>query len=331
MALTGSQYDSIMHDYDEQQSRDRSISKQRLDDVHTRIPEFAALEEQLHSLHGDAAIRFVSGDKDALVSLHDKVRVIEANKAALLKDHGFPADYLEPVYRCPDCKDTGYIDNVKCHCFRQKEARILYQHSNLDKLLETENFDKLSESYLSGEELEHFRRTVRCCHSFIDDFDTQYRNICFYGSVGTGKSFLSCCIAHDLLESGHSVLYFSAVKFFELLSDAAFHKNSGLSLSEVMRDINDCDLLIIDDLGTEVANQFTISNLFSCINERHLNQRSTIISTNLSLEKLRDLYSDRVFSRISCYYELNKLTGPDIRIESKKTQRCKKESEDFPK
>jgi DNA replication protein DnaC len=311
-----------MRSYESQQREDRSIAEQRKETVYSRIPGYADLDARLLELHTSAAAQFAAGNRSVLNELRKAVRDIEEKKAGLLIANDLPADYLEPVYKCPDCMDTGYINNEKCHCFRQKEISILYKQSNLDKLLQEENFSRLSDRYYSGDDLEHFKKAVTWCHSFIDDFGSEYQNLFFYGTVGTGKSFLSCCIAHDLLNSGHSVLYFSAIHFFELLSQVTFHSKD-LSASDTMDDLAHCDLLIIDDLGTEITNQFTVSSLFSCLNERHLNQKATILSTNLSLEEIRDRYSDRVFSRITCYYQLCKLTGPDIRIENKKQQNRK--------
>lgn len=323
MSLSNSQYDSIMREYSAQQTLDRNLLDQRTEEVCSLIPEYSNLKKELDKLHEETADRFLSGDKNALIELRAKVTDIINKQDQLLIQNGFSSNYLEAIYKCPDCQDTGYIGNEKCHCFRQKEARILYQHSNLEAVLQTENFSKLSEKYYSGADLEHFRKAVQNCHDFIDEFDSHHRNICFMGSVGTGKSFLSCCIAHDLIDSGHSVLYFSAVRLFQLLTEASFRKESSLSISSVMDDFSECDLLIIDDLGTENTTQFMASNLFSCINERINRNKSTIISTNLSLEEIRDRYSDRIFSRITSCYEIYRLECPDIRIENKIDQKRK--------
>jgi DNA replication protein DnaC len=135
--------------------------------------------------------------------------------------------------------------------------------------------------------------------------------------VGTGKSFLSGCIAKELIENGHSVIYFSASGLFETLSQFSFDYKNKDELHGIYEDLYSCDLLIIDDLGTELTNNFVTSQLFSCLNERHMRRKSTIISTNLSLEELRNRYSDRIFSRITSNYNLCKLSGPDIRIYKK--------------
>lgn len=116
--------------------------------------------------------------------------MLSAQKQQLLKEHGYPADYLDPVYDCPDCQDTGYLpDHSKCHCMKQKIAHYLYEQSGLENLLETENFSHLSTDYYQGEDLTRFKKTVQNARKFVSDFSSHYRNLLFYGTVGTGKSF----------------------------------------------------------------------------------------------------------------------------------------------
>ena len=136
-----------------------------------------------------------------------------------------------------------------------------------------------------------------------------------YGSTGVGKTFLSHCIARELLKTAHCVLYFSAFDLFDKLAQNTFARKTETDPGEDF--IYDCDLLIIDDLGTELSNSFTTSQLFICLNERILRQKPTIISTNLALEDIKSIYSERTFSRISSNYTLLRLTGDDIRIQKK--------------
>ena len=227
---------------------------------------------------------------------------------------GFPADYLEPIYDCKDCKDTGYVDGHKCHCFRQAEISLLYEQSNISRMLEKENFSTLSYEYYQGEDLIRFQNAVEECKKFTQNFRLDYRNLFFYGTVGTGKSFLSGCIAKELLEAGNSVIYFSAAGLFEALSQLSFDYKNKDELHGIYDGLYQCDLLIIDDLGTELTNNFVTSQFFSCLNERHMRRKSTIISTNLSLEELRNRYSDRIFSRITSNYTICKLSGTDVRM-----------------
>ena len=158
------------------------------------------------------------------------------------------------------------------------------------------------------------------CRNFIKNFNQDYHNILFYGTVGTGKSFLSGCIAKELIDQGCSVIYFSSSSLFDMLARYSFDYKEKEALQDFCEDIYGCDLLIIDDLGTEITNTFVASQLFSCLNERGLRKKAMIISTNLSLEELRDRYSDRIFSRITSFFSLCKLTGQDIRICKKRNR-----------
>jgi DNA replication protein DnaC len=239
---------------------------------------------------------------------------IAARKKALLIANGYPEDYLNVKPECPYCGDTGFIDGVKCRCFKRKEIEILYDQSHLEELAREQNFDKLSESYYHGDDLKRFRIASNACRRMAAEFDSVFRNLYLYGTVGTGKSFLSICIAKEVLESGHSVLYFSAAALFDKLSMYSFDVRVKDELRSFTNDLYTCDLLIIDDLGTELTNQFISAQLFTCLNERHLGRKSTVISTNLSLKEMQARYSDRVFSRITNDYELYKLTGSDIRV-----------------
>ena len=159
------------------------------------------------------------------------------------------------------------------------------------------------------------KQAVELCMDFIRTFDGEFKNLFFYGDTGTGKTFLSNCVAKELLDTGHSVIYFSSSSLFHIFEKNDFGREEGVS--EDYQNIFGCDLLIIDDLGTELPNSFTTSRLFLCLNERILRQKSTIISTNLGLQQLVDIYSERTFSRISSNYTMIKLFGNDIRLQKK--------------
>lgn len=323
MALTNSQYEAIQKKYERRRDVHRSLGRSRQEEVYAAIPEFQQLAESVSTLSVASARRMLEGDDDALDVLHRQLTEIASRQKQLLIQNGFPADYLDPDYDCPDCRDTGYIlteDGMrrKCHCFRQQEISLLYAQSHIQELIERENFSVLSYEYYQGEDLRRFEAAVGISRKFIREFGEVCRNLFFYGTVGTGKSFLSGCIARELLQRGCSVLYFSAASLFDTLARYTFDGRLKDSLQDFCEDLYGCDLLIVDDLGTEITNSFVTSALFSCLNERHLRGRSTLISTNISLEELRDRYSDRIFSRISSGFTLCKLTGPDIRILKKR-------------
>lgn len=314
MPLTNIQYDRIFRQYEEKQRIGRLETEKRRAEVYERIPKYSELEDRTASLSVAQGKKLLSGDADALETLRKDLTRLKEEKKQLLLDAGFPADYLEPFYSCPDCRDTGYRNREKCHCFRQAEISLLYEQSGIQDLLKQNNFTLLSYEYYAGEALALFQNAVKTCRSFIKNFNSDYHNLFFYGTVGTGKSFLSCCVAKELMDRGYSVIYFGATGLFDLLSDAAFHTQNRDERQNAYADLYQCDLLIIDDLGTELTNQFTSSQLFSLLNERHLGKKSTLVSTNFTLAQLRDRYSDRIFSRITSNYEVCRLAGEDIRM-----------------
>ena len=318
MALTKTQYDTIKRSYEEKQTRNMRLLMQRRQQVYAQLPEYQELESSVGAISVAHARLLLEGDEAALGDLKRQLAQNAQRRKALLTQAGYPEDYLEPSFDCPDCQDTGYIGGEKCHCFRQQEITLLYEQSGIQEMIARENFDTLSTAYYEGEDLQRFENAALISHKFVDNFKKVYQNLLFYGTVGTGKSFLSGCIARELLSQGMSVIYFSAGGLFESLARYSFDAKAKDTLYNFCRDIYNSDLVIIDDLGTEVTNSFVTSQLFSLLNERHLRQKATIISTNLNLEEMRDRYSDRIFSRITSNYSLCKLTGPDIRMYKKR-------------
>ncbi len=325
MALNNAQYESIIRDYENIRDANRHTLESRKAEVYQAVPEYRELEDSISTLSVSAAKAMLAGDDNARDRLHDSLLHIRQRQQALLTSAGLPVDYLKPIYRCPACEDTGYITDEnnlkqKCSCFRQREISILYSQSNIQDMISRENFSTLSTEYYQGEDLRRFESAVDLCRNFIKNFNQDYHNILFYGTVGTGKSFLSGCIAKELIDKGYSVIYFSSSGLFDMLARYSFDYKEKEALQDFCEDIYGCDLLIIDDLGTEITNTFVSSQLFSCLNERGLRKKAIIISTNLSLEELRDRYSDRIFSRITSSFSLCKLTGQDIRICKKRNR-----------
>lgn len=323
MALTNSQHDTIIRGFEAKQNRNRRLLEERTAYVYSHIEGYKEIDESVSSISVEQGKKLLEGDTGALDELKSILANLSSMKKQLLVSADLPEDYLEPIYDCPDCKDTGYHNGVKCHCFKDAEITLLYEQSGIHEMLECENFSTLSYDYYEGDDLLRFKNTVTTCKNFINNFNSGYHNLFFYGTVGTGKSFLSGCVAKELIESGHSVIYFSASALFDVLSKAKFDYRSPEELHKAYEDLFACDLLIVDDLGTEYTNNLVNSELFSLINERHLKQKAVIISTNLSLEDFRNRYSDRIFSRITSNYEICKITGPDIRMYKKKLQNRK--------
>lgn len=318
MALSNSQYDSIIRTYEARQLEHQREYRARLAGIREQLPEYEALEREESALFLRKADCLLDEKQQDALLISEEIELVKARKANLLAKAGYPEDYLTVQYTCPHCKDTGYINGVKCQCFRQASVALLYEQSGIQELLQQDNFASLSYEFYEGEDLTRFKNAVTTCKNFIRNFNSDYHNLFFYGTVGTGKSFLSGCVAKELIEKGNLVIYFSASQLFHELSRHSFDYHSRDELSDLREDLFGCDLLIIDDLGTELTNSFVASQLFSCLNERHIRKKATLISTNLSLQELRDRYSDRIFSRITSNYEVCKLTGPDIRMYRKR-------------
>ena len=321
MPLTNKQYDAIMREYDRRQYRNYRTQCARRDEVFQKIPRIREIEEQISSFSIAQAEKLfldeqgTGADPRALEDLRRGLTALRQEKELLLKGQGYPADYLEMHYTCPACQDTGYIGRRKCDCFRREEIRLLYSSSRLEEALSKENFSTLSFDVYDAAQKAAMPAVSGACQRFVQSFDQEFQKLMLYGPVGTGKTFLTNCIAKELLDSSHSVVYFTAFQLFEQFSPS--YGDAGSAEGQCHDAILDSDLLILDDLGTELLNTFTVSRLFQVLNERALRRRSTIISTNLSLKDFRDLYSERIFSRITSSYTLLKFTGSDIRIRRK--------------
>jgi len=323
MVLSNSQYEQLMTIYYERQVRSNILAQDRYDEVLAKIPAFEEQEDKIRELSlSYARAKLTKGLQEG--DIQNEIDNISKEKERLLIAHGYPADYLKPVYYCKDCKDTGYIGSQKCHCFEKEIVNFLYSQSNIKEILERENFAHFSLDFYPDDYMEettgqtprdNMRNILSTAKEFVANFDEMPGNLLLYGNTGVGKTFLTNCIAKELLDTSHTVVYLTSLKLFDILETYKFDRD----MSQTEKDasisyILDSDLLIIDDLGTELNNSFTSSQLYHCIDSRLNQRKSTIISTNLSFDDLRENYSERIFSRLTSNYTLLKLTGDDIRL-----------------
>ncbi len=301
--------------------------KNRILEINEAIPEIKEIDDQISEI---ALIEVrarlsnrINGDSQT-VDYGSEMKALNEKKTELLVSHGYPADYLDQIYNCPICKDWGEINNQVCSCVKELRIKELYQRSNLHQLLEKENFetfslDVYSDQPFKGMELtprENAQRILNKSINFVENFDEIHDNILIYGGPGLGKTFISNCIAKSLLDKGHTVLYLSSNELFnEVLSNYIMSRNEKLkdTLEAVYDYVYSSDLLIIDDLGTEVVNSFVRSQFFEIINKRILTNKSTLISSNLGLGELQESYTHRVVSRLVDKYVLFPVYGNDIR------------------
>ncbi len=307
------------------------ILQQRKEQIYQEIPEIYEIDQTIASGSLSAAkARILSGFGENAPSISDirsRNRELSQKKLTLLTEHGYPADYLEPQYHCRKCQDTGYVNQTACSCLRQMIIDEMYRQSNLRNILEVENFNTFSLDYYSKEASEgetyspyvNMSNILQRSHRFTEEFDQRHENILIYGETGLGKTFLTNCIAKQLLDTGHTVLYLSANELFEqVLSRYIMSSKKTSELSALYDHIFSCDFLIIDDLGTELTNNFTLSQFFEIVNQRILSRRSTLISTNLTIKQLQERYTERIMSRLVADYMVFYIYGNNIRYQKRK-------------
>lgn len=322
MAIGKSRFQEILHEYDRIRTEHAMTELARRNEVYQLIPAIREIDEEIPHISVMSAKRMVMDPAyDCKKVLADQIRELTLEKRSLLVAGGFPEDYLDHIYDCPVCKDTGYVGDQMCTCLKKRLTQVRYERSNLMEILDRENFSTFRTNYYSAERksreqlspLENIEQVLDQCWSFVDLFDdVPGQNLLIYGPAGVGKTFLSHCIAKELLDRDKSVIYLTSHQFFEKLADYTFRRDE--ENEHILEDFLDCELLIIDDLGTELHNNFVNSQLFLCVNERILRRKSTVINTNLSLSQLSQTYSERVFSRMVQSYRMINIYGEDIRI-----------------
>lgn len=319
MSLNNSQYNEIMKVYGERQLQNYHDQKARIEKAYAAIPELKVLDERVSGVSLEAAEALVRGDRSLKEALPETIAALTSKKRELLRAHGLPADELDPRYQCLDCHDTGFTpDGRKCHCFRALETKLLYRQSNVSDIVERENFsvfdlsrfdDTRQLSETGGRTNRVYMQTVEnYLKKYCVNFDQEHKSVILMGKPGTGKTFLVNCVTKELLDSGHSVIYLSSTDFFEALSTRRPEED------EMADHILESDLLVIDDLGTELSNSFTVSRLFYVVNHRLVTNKPVIISTNLNFQSMNETYSERVVSRIMAGYEIIPLYGQDQRL-----------------
>ena len=338
MSYNQENYRRIRQEYEHKYLRAREDADRRRAEVTRALPALAAIDRQL-STTGLELMRLSlehGADSEArsaaLDALRQKNTELQALRGRILTDAGYPADYTALRYECEACSDTGYLDDGKmCRCMRDKLVAAGYASSGLGALLRQQTFDNYSLDYFKTDErtyrtMSHAYHTMR---EFAQQFSSGERenerrgeSLLLVGGTGLGKTHLSTAVARTVLDAGFDVLYTSAVDLLGNFEMARFGNSGAAGEGSVTADTSryfDCDLLIIDDLGTEVANQFTISCLYNVINTRLSTRRATIISTNLMQDELRRRYWDRITSRLFGEYKILLFLGTDVRAQKVKT------------
>ena len=325
---------NILNEYNKKKSKAEYEAEVRKQELYKNHPELQEIDNKLSSLGISTAKSLINNnDKTLLDNLNKNIESLKEKKKNILKSLNLSEDYFLPHYECSICKDSGYITNPDystsmCSCLKQKLYDEQYNKSNMSNL-DVQNFNNFSDLLYSNvpdkdkyhTELsprENINLIKNICIDFIKNFDDKSKkNLLFTGNTGLGKTFLSSCIANELIKLGKNVLYQTSPVMLDSIIDYRFGKTKD---SNILDSILNVDLLIIDDLGTECINNMKFTELFNIINTRLLNQNKitkTIISTNLSLKNLYATYDERIVSRIVGNYDICYFFGDDIRFKKR--------------
>lgn len=329
--MNNSDFQKILQEYEKRHIQEVKSLEERKSKIYKEIPRIKEIDEELTDFSLITIKGILNNKNDAIKALNDKFDTLKLEKAKLLKEAGFPKDFLSMHYTCPLCKDSGYISQdgltVMCSCLQQKILDAKYNDSNvstaknqtfetfdLNLYSDVANKEKYNSTISPRKNMENIKKVTL---NFVDNFDDEnVKNLLFSGGTGLGKTYLSNCIVSSLLNKGKTVIYQTAPVMLDKLIAEMFDKNNvSNSFSE---NLLTADLLVIDDLGTETMNSLKFSELYKIINTRLLNQNNkitkTIISTNLSLQQLFETYDERLVSRFVGHYDIFKFFGEDIRF-----------------
>ena len=325
--------ESILIEYEQQRRLAELDLENRKKNIYRKYPHLYEIDENISKLS-------ILKTKNALlnnqnnIEIENEINNLKKEKIAFLKKEKIDISYFSPNYNCKKCKDTGFITypdkkSQMCSCLKQKLINISYNKSNLNNL-QKENFNNFNLKKFSNivdikkynmniSPQENIKAIKNACLDFINNFDNpDTKNLLFTGNTGLGKTYMSNCIANELLNKGKTVLYQTAPLLLETIIDNKFNKYKTSENNDFYNQVLTSDLLIIDDLGTESLNSVKLSELFTIINSRSLNLNNkitkTLISTNLSIEKIFSIYEERIGSRIAGFYDIYYFFGEDLRL-----------------
>lgn len=315
MAYNRENFLKIKEEFERKRAAHRAEADGRLRTLHERFPELCQIDAALSDT-GRRVFEEIRKGKDGIdarmAALREENLELQAVRARFLTDHGYPADYTDVTYDCPICRDTGSVGTKMCDCFRRELAYAGYESSGIGALIHDQSFENFSLQYYRSDPhaLDLAENALRICRDYAEHF-TAGSNLLMRGETGLGKTHLSTSIARVLIDRGMDAVYETSPILFSDFEAVRFGNMRGDE--DPTQKYFDCDLLIIDDLGTELSNQFTVSVLYHLINTRLNRRLSTIINTNLTWAELRQRYSDRITSRLFGEFTPVELAGKDIR------------------
>lgn len=311
--------EKIVAEYEKLRAENINKRDKAVNEVYKKIPEIKEIDDKMYSLGQNTLREILSNpDKTGLKEeLHKKYEILKQKRSEILIKNNIPSDFDKVKYRCEKCNDTGYIEGVgRCSCFNQRYIDCMYEQSKMKELFKTQNFESFNINYYSEKINDKYGKSPKkqmeevkqFCENYAENYKNIKKSLCFYGDTGLGKTFMSSCISKRLIDDGFTVLYIRAPKLFRLLEDERFGRNE-----ESVKELYDCDMLVIDDLGTEPEGKNNSSYILELINERIMNNKKLIINTNLNFAGMEKKYTKRFSSRLIESFNVLLFFGEDIR------------------
>ena len=300
----------------------RSAAQERADAEKARlyndVPELSQLDSKIYSVFAQAAKKSLAGGKVDFDAAEAESLRLQEYKRELLGNLNLTEEDLQPHFSCKLCEDTGYYNGKLCECVKLIAAKMIFDEINKDVPLENSTFESFDLKYYSDKPNESgvsprsvMSRIKQACERYAQGFSPKSDSILFFGRTGLGKTHLSLSIANEVIAKGYNVVYAPIARILQQIEREYFSREN--KDSKTLESVINCDLLIIDDLGTEFKTSFVTSTIYDIINSRILSGKPTLINTNLSLEELESQYSERVVSRISHGYKKFTFVGEDVR------------------
>ena len=319
MGYNSSIYKKIYDEYSQKYLVARERADVRAQEVRRAIPEIAKIDRELSLTGLEVFSASLSGGDTAskIAEIRAKNEALQLKRAELLLANGYPADYSDVKYECTKCGDTGFVDNKMCSCMKEALTLAGIESSGFANLIKEQRFDNFSLDFYkkNATYYDMMGKNLEFLKEYAKNFDAKNsQSILMMGGTGLGKTHLSSAVAYEVIEKGNDVFYTGAIDLFSQFEIQRF-KSYNNEPNELIERYFESDLLIIDDLGTEMINQFSVSTLYNLLNDRLSRKKPTIVSTNLSKDEIMKKYTDRITSRMFGEYKIVFFAGTDIRAQ----------------
>lgn len=321
MGHTKRTYETAKANIEKRRINALNTAEKHKDELRTKYPEYREMEQELSSTAKRIVEALALGNEEAQLRINEIKNdnlLLQQRMQDLITSNGYPADYTRVKYYCGKCEDTGYYNYKECECLKAELARISIENSGVGDLVKLQRFENFDLSYYAGveKELVAMTATFNFVKNYAENFVPEKSpNLLFIGATGLGKTHLSTACAKVVIERGNTVVYDTAQNILSDFEQERFRRDYSDSGEKLTQKYFDCDLLIIDDLGTELINSFIVSTLYNLINSRINSHKPMIISTNLSRNEIMSRYDSRIASRMIGEFLPFAFYGKDVRMQ----------------